>query len=131
MGQNISILPYKITSDPFLQNLQYQILNRILNCNDRLFKWQINEDNICNYCDQIDTLEHHLIHCTTSNQIWESLAEWINNNLSIKYHFTECELLFGIPFTNSIDLQSINFLILFTKWFINRKKTSKLKLYFI
>ena len=32
---------------------------------------------------------------------------------------------------NSVDLQIINFLILFTKWFVNRKKTNKLQLYFI
>ena len=29
----INLLPYKITSEPFLQSLQYKILNRILNCN--------------------------------------------------------------------------------------------------
>ena len=29
----IYLLPCKITSEPFLQSLQYQILNRILNCN--------------------------------------------------------------------------------------------------
>ena len=33
----IYLLPYKITSEPFLQSLQYKILNRILNCNERLF----------------------------------------------------------------------------------------------
>ena len=49
----------------------------------------------------------------------------------VRYSLTECEILFGIPFMNSIDLQIINFLILFTKWFINQKKTSKLQLYFI
>ena len=87
---------------------------------------------MCNYCERIDTLEHHLIHCTASEQIWEGLADWIRNNLLIIYHFTEYELLFGIPFTNSIDLQIMNFLILFTKWFINHlTKTSKSKLYFI
>ena len=127
----IYLLPYKITSEPFLQSLQYKILNRILNCKDRLLKWKISESNKCNYCDQIDTLEHHLIHCTTSSPIWDSLTEWICNNLLIIYHFTECEQLFGIPFTNSIDLKLINLLILFTKWFINRKKTLKAKLYFI
>ena len=100
----IYLLPYKITSEPFLQSLQYKILNRILNCNERLFKWQISESHICSYCEHIDTLEHHLIHCTASRQIWEGLADWIHNNLLINYHFTECELLFGIPFTNSIDL---------------------------
>ena len=34
-------LPYKITSEPYLQSFQYKILNRILNCNDKLHTWGI------------------------------------------------------------------------------------------
>ena len=79
----------------------------------------------------MDTLEHHLIHCETSRQMWNRLAGWISDNLSINYNLTECEILFGIPFTNSIDLEIINFFILFTKCFINHKKTSKSQIYFI
>ena len=85
----------------------------------------------------LTSLQHHLpVTCNNTEtrfikNVKFCFCNFINNNLSINYHFTECELLFGIPFTNSIDLQSINFLIIFTKWFINRKKTSKLKLYFI
>ena len=67
---------------------------------------------MCNYCERIDTLERHLIQCTASEQIWEGIADSIRNNLLIIYHFTECDLLFGIAFTNSIDLQIINFMIL-------------------
>ena len=85
----------------------------------------------CNYCNEIDTLEHHLIHCIISRQIWDHLIQWISDKLMVKYSLTECEILFGIPFMNSVDLQIINFLILFTKWFINQKRTSKLHLYFI
>ena len=113
----------------FPPSLQYNFFNIILNCKDRIFKCKISESNKCNYCNQIDTLERHLIHCTISSRIWDSLTEWICNNLLINYHFTECELLFRIPFTNSIDLKLIIFVILFKKWFINQKKTSKAKLF--
>ena len=127
----IYTLPYKITKEPFLQSLQYKILNRILNCKERLFKWKITESNICNYCDNIDTLEHHLIHCNTSRRIWDGLNQWIRNNLLIIYPLRECEILLGIPNINSIDLQIMNYLILFTKGFINRKKTQKSQIYLI
>ena len=118
----IYLLPYKITSEPFLQNLQYKILNRILNCNNQLFTLKITESNKCYDCNQIDTLEHHLIHCITSGRIWESLEEWICNNLQINFYIKECELLFRVPFTNPIDLQLISFFILITKWFIHLQK---------
>ena len=39
----IYLLPYKITKEPYFQSLQYKILNRILNCNERLYKWNIIE----------------------------------------------------------------------------------------
>ena len=52
----IYTLPYKISKEPFLQSIQYNILNRIVNCNERLFKWKITPSNICNYCEDIDTL---------------------------------------------------------------------------
>ena len=127
----IYTLPYKITKEPFLQSLQYKVLNRIVNCKERLFKWKISENNICNYCENIDTLEHHLINCKASKRIWDSLDQWIRNNLLLIYRLTECEILLGIPNTNSTDLQIMNFLILFTKCFINRKKTLKSQIYFI
>lgn len=40
----IYLLPYKITKEPYFQSLQYKILNRILNCNERLYKWNISEN---------------------------------------------------------------------------------------
>ena len=39
----ILTLPYKTSREPFLQSLQYKVLNRILNCNERLAKWKIIE----------------------------------------------------------------------------------------
>ena len=63
--------------------------------------------------------------------IWDGLNQWIRNNLLIIYPLRECEILLGIPNINSIDLQIMNYLILFTKGFINRKKTQKSQIYLI
>lgn len=49
-------LPYKIVKEPFLQSFQYKVLNRIVNCNDKLFTWKIKTSNTCEYCQEIDTL---------------------------------------------------------------------------
>ena len=62
--------------------------------------------------------------------MWDSLTEWLHN-LLISYHLKECEILFGIPYTNSIDLQAFSFLVFFTKGFFNRKEPLKLQLYFL
>ena len=128
----IYTLPYKVSRKPFLQSFQFKIPHRILNSYEHLAKWKIRENSNCNYCNDVDTLEHHLIHCETSRLMWDRPVGLISDNLSINYNLAECEILFGIPFTNSIDWEIINFLmILFTKCFINCKKTLKSQIYFI
>jgi len=124
-------ISFKVSIEPYLQSFQYKIINRILNCKDRLHKWKLKDSNICDYCDEIDTLEHHLFLCHASKIIWDKLVQWIHSNLEIKYLLTECEVIFGIPFTNSPDLKLINFLIILSKWYINNTKTNNKPLYFI
>ena len=74
-------LPYKITSEPYLHSFQYKILNRILNCNDKLYTWGIKKDNgKCTYsfiCEEIDTLEHHLYECEESRVFWTRTTQWL------------------------------------------------------
>ena len=125
----IYILPNKISNEPYLQTFQYKVLNRIVNCNERLFKFKKSEN--CLNCNQVDTIEHHLVSCEISRKMWKKLEEWITQNLDINFPLTECEILFGIPNNNDIKIQIINFLILLTKWFINHKKTQEKELYFI
>ena len=51
--------------------------------------------------------------------------------LNVMVPFTECEVLFGIPFLNSSELELINFLLILTKWYINNTKINNRPLYFI
>ena len=62
------ILPFRLTTEPHLQSFQYKIMNRIINCRDKLFTWKISLDNKCEYCNNIDTLEHHLFYCIESKK---------------------------------------------------------------
>ena len=40
-------LPYTFIKEPFLQEFQYKVLNRIINCNDKLYIWKIKDNNKC------------------------------------------------------------------------------------
>lgn len=62
-------MPNKISNEPYLQTFQYKVQNRILNCNERLFKFKIKESKNCSTCYQVDTIEHHLISCKSSKTI--------------------------------------------------------------
>ena len=124
-------LPFIILQEPYLQSFQYKILNRILNCKEKLYIWGKTDTDRCNYCNDLDTIEHHLYTCTESKKIWQSVQRWCNTNLGIKYNFTICEILFGIPGNNSVDMDIINFLILIGKYYINKTKVQNKDLYFI
>ena len=124
-------LPYKITKEPFLQSFQYKLLNRIINTNDKLLTWRIKETNICEYCNEIDTIEHHFFWCVYSSEFWKKIQKWSKDNLDTSMDFTVCEILFGICIDNNESFNIINFLILLGKQFINKSRTNKEPLYFI
>ena len=124
-------LSYKITKEPFRQSFQYKLLNRIINTNDKLFTWRIKETNKCEYCNEIDTLEHHFCWCVYSRELWKKIHKWSKDNLDTSRDFTVYEILFGICIDNNKSFNIINFLILLGKQFINKSRTNKEPLYFI
>ena len=121
--KDIFELPYKIVSEPYLQSYQYQIVNRILNCNKRLNKWKIKNGPECDSCGEIDTVEHRFYTCRESQKIWKGISKWIDENFYIKITFTICEVLFGIPANDDVFIQLFNFIILIVKWFLIKKGT--------
>ena len=127
--RDIYELPYKIVSEPYLQSYQYKIINRILNCNERLNKWKIKDGPECDSCGEIDTIDHRLYNCRESKKIWEGIYKWIKENFDIKITFTICEVLFGMPANNDVYIKLFNFIILIVKWFINKKKEQNKPLY--
>jgi hypothetical protein len=56
----------KIVKDTTLQNVQFKITHRILACNYNLEIWNIRENNRCDLCNEIDTIEHMLLLCSTT-----------------------------------------------------------------
>ena len=116
--------PFKITTEPYLQSFQYKVLNRILNCRQKLCLWKLIENEICVYCQSIDTIEHHLYYCNESKKFWIAINSWLSNTLEIDYKFTICEVLFGLP-NNSDDLKILNYIILTGKWYINQCKSAE------
>ena len=117
--------------EPYLQSFQYQILNRILNTNEKLENWSIKQSNQCNYCQAVDTIKHHLYQCKESKTIWDQFEIWLYNEIEIKLNLCECEVLFGIPHAIHKDLELINFGILLAKWYINKQRSDEKPLFFI
>ena len=75
--KEINTIAFRYTREPYLQSLQYKIMNGILNTNEKLGKWSIKLSNACNYCQAKDTIEHHPYQCKGSKTIWDTLGRWI------------------------------------------------------
>ena len=129
--EKIFQIPYYCSIEPYLQSFQYKILNRLLNCNEKLNKWKIKPTDKCTYCNEVDTIAHHLYYCHTSAKLWRDLKIWMTNNLEVAFEFTICEIIFGIPIEKDENIDLLNFLILITKHYINKTKTEEKSLYFI
>ena len=128
--KEIYMIPFKYVREPYLQSFQYKIINRILNTNEKLEKWAIKPSNKCNFCQSIDTLEHHLYQCQASKIIWGKVENWLFGCIEIKLNLRECEILFGIPNASDKYLELINFVIIMTKWYINNQRSENKLLYF-
>ena len=68
------------------------------------------------------TIEHRLFYCVEAKQNWKSIQNSIENTFEINISFTICEVIFGIPINIDEYTLVINNIILFTKWYINKKK---------
>ena len=53
--------PYIYLRETKLQSFQYKIINRIINCNKKLFDMKIEHSPVCSYCDQTDDIGHLVI----------------------------------------------------------------------
>ena len=127
----IFLRTFKITKETYLQSFQYKILHRILNCNEKLYKWKIKPKDECDECGEVDSIEHHLFYCKISTKFWKQLKDWSICNLGFSIELTVCEVIFGIPTYKNPDLKIINFLILIGKWYLNNSKTKNKNIYFI
>ena len=117
-------LPYVVTRDTGLQSLQYKIIHRIFPCNYWLSIWN-NVSELCNYCNQKDTLQHYFYLCRTLQPLWKSLSKWWLNNLGCTFNLSEKEILLGIDNVNSDDMiDSINYCILVVKSYIRECRQS-------
>ena len=124
-------IPFIYTTEPYLQSFQYKIINRILNTNEKLFTWKISNTNQCRTCSVVDTIEHHLYYCRNSRVIWDGLQTWLNDKFRFNFKLTVCEVIFGLPHISNINTHIVNFLLILTKWYINKNKTMEKDLKFL
>ena len=117
--EQINPIPYECTSETYPQSLQYKIVHRFFPCKYNLHLWNMEDNNKCNYCNQVDTLGHFFAECVSVNSFWKSLKAWFLRTFEFCINFTPLDILLGIPnYETSIDINTLNFVILFGKFYI-------------
>ena len=116
----IFLIPYKITQESFLQNLQYQILHRFYPCNKVLHIWYKDHSNLCSACNEEDTLEHYFYLCDQTFSFWNQLNRWWHSLTAVKIQLNNHYVIFGIINENDDPLlNAFNFCILYGKFYIS------------
>ena len=88
-----------VTEDNHIRNFQFKITHRLLACNYNLHIWKIRRDNICDYCQEVDTIEHFLVNCNNTYSFWRQIFNGWAACICLKVCFQveTYELIFGIP----------------------------------
>ena len=113
---------------PYLQSFQFKILHKTVNCGYNLFKWNLVDSAVCNYCNLCtDTIEHHFYYCVVSQDFWLKVSDWLNYFMRESVSFSICEVLLGVTktSTNNTHYYTHNYVIILGKRFINFMKIMK------
>ena len=100
---------YNLVENVKIQNVQFKINHRIINCAQKLKEWKINSTATCKHDDGLDTLEHYFITCTKCKHLWVRVEEWLLTNLKVLIHCNTIDLLLGIVNENKepmIDIRN-------------------------
>ena len=122
--------PFKIVRDTFTQTVQYKILHRIYNCNYNLFLWKIKEEPKCDYCSDIDTIEHYFFNCASTLLLWKSIENWLTSTFKLKWKFSILEVLLGIHLRHT-EYFMLNYIIIIGKVFIKKYKSNNEQISFL
>ena len=120
---------FQTTTEKTLQSFQYRVLNRYIPCNVNLCKWKKAESETCNYCNQLDTIEHFLYDCHSTKRLWDEFFDWWYTVSDTTIHCSVLDIIFGIanPEKNVI-LNVMDFLIIFVKHFVYKSKLNSKEL---
>lgn len=119
----IFTLPYNISRSTKYQSFQYKILNRVFACRSNLAKWKIVDNDLCEECSVVDSLEHYFFLCTSSSRFWKSFQRWFSTVTGVNINLDALTIIFGtMNMNNDNTLFLMDYCILIGKWFIFKQK---------
>lgn len=79
-----------------LQWFQYQIINRRLICNDKLYLFKIQDGAYCDKCNtQIENIPHLFYDCVIIGKFWNALKRYLHYTCKLSLLIDRKKILFG------------------------------------
>lgn len=130
---NIVINPYfimasKATTESKLKVLHFKLIHNIYPSNFLLHKMKIKNTNICDYCHEVDFLEHMFVSCQRLKSFWDTIMIIVEYILDQPICMNSTIALFGL-LKSSVTckqekLNEANHIILLAKFCIVKAKYS-------
>jgi len=114
-------VPWQYVKETKIQVMQYKIIHLFYPSKLKLFHWKIKDSPICNYCTEVDNLEHHFFFCKETFSFWSTLLKWWKNTCQYCTFLDLASILLGV-INKSCHKPQINFILLVAKWYIYRSK---------
>ena len=100
-------------------------MNNIYPTNILLYKMSIKNSENCEWCNELDYIEHFFIECRLVKPLWEEVEAQINAFIGKRIKLTTSRILLGVTTNDNIDkryIASINHAILIGKMVISKLK---------
>ena len=121
--KKLYLIPTHCNVNARIRFFQYQILQRTLLTNRKLWLFKLIDSENCDNCETTETITHLLIDCNHLRVIWTGVENWLNHNINEKIAFDKKAILLGCP-DNSI---LVNYIFLIVKHEIYKSKWNKSK----
>ena len=79
-------LPFKCRLNARIRYFQYQINHRSLITNKKLFQFGLIEDEHCDKCNDVETIQHLLMECETLENLWSDVERWSREKVNRRLH---------------------------------------------
>ena len=112
-----------------LLELQWKILHYIYPTGTLLHKMKIRNNDLCSFCDEIDSMSHFFVSCHIARAVWEDAEKSVSKICGKKVTLSERNKLFGILLSDNFDFNNrklVNKVILVCKHTISKYKFEKI-----
>ncbi len=109
---------YQISNHSKLREFHFKWLHNIVVVNNKLFKWNMVDSSLCDFCNSApDSITHRFWLCTKTHELWAKLWQYVNSELHIEWNMSYITIVLN---TWEDCCQLMKCIILCTKFFIFR-----------